>query len=426
MKDFLTDDEINALESQGGVKEFISDEEMSQIEASQQPSGKPGYLERVGTAIEEAGKKNIERQRVGDLPFTSSLRGATESMGAIIGEAPGVKQLGELAGKGLGKLAQAMPGTAGALGKLGQKYTETVPQPLQDVAAAGMNIAGLVPTLGGAKLGQLGAKAGMKAVGPKMESAANRIQGTKVKINIPEQKQGAKNEMYGKYGVFGNAQDVQQQWQKKIEDTYNQVKSKISDVELADPENYTYVNDIFDNALTTVEKYGKSPTEKLEVQRAIESLRQKYVDAYQDGKINILDAQAEKQVAGKKGDWLERSGAMSGNPDASTQAKAYNAVYDAFKTTIEKKGSPGIKELNKQLSEMIPMERAASKQVLVQNRKNPISLDDYIGGLAVASSAAHGNILPGMVMLGNIVSKSPLTAKGLYGLGRKFQGKNRP
>jgi hypothetical protein len=260
-----------------------------------------------------------------------------------------------------------------------------------------------------------------KGTGRALEGAAGRIQGTKVKINIPEFKKGAANKFYTKYNVFGNAKQVEKQWSAKIRDTANRLKEKINS-STADPYNYANISDIFDDAEKVLVR-GKSKTEALELSKKLRSLEPIYKEAYPDGYIDVLEAQIEKQAAGKKGDWLVRNGAITANQEATTNGQLYNSIYDAIKKNIENKGAPGIKELNKQLSEMIPMERAASKQILISNRKNPISLDDYIGGLATAASAAHGNYLPAILMGTNIATKSPTVAKVLNASGKALQGK---
>lgn len=257
------------------------------------------------------------------------------------------------------------------------------------------------------------------AVAGGLEKAAARVQGTKVKINSPEFKKGAQNELYTKHEVFGNAEGVRVQWQKKIDDTYNQVKEKIENSRTAaDPENYTFVQDIFDAAEKAAEKYGKTPTDILSVKKSIKSLRDLYDEAFPDGKIDLLTAQTEKQAAGHKGDWYSVAGQVKTDPALSAQGKAYNALYDAFKNVVESKGEPGIKELNKKLSEFIPMERAARKQVLVNSRKNLIPLDAFIGGLHSVTSAAHGNIVPALLTAATLGTRSPLVAKGLHGTAK--------
>jgi hypothetical protein len=301
------------------------------------------------------------------------------------------------------------------------KFSEQHPRAATNIESA-VNIAGSLPV--GKIVSGVAPKIGI-GMAEGLDKAAARIQGTKVKINSPEFKKGAQNEMYTKHEVFGNAEKVREQWKNKIDDTYNQVKERIQNVPDG-PENYASIDDIFSEANKAAAKYGKSKTEINSINRSLESLKAQFKEAYPDGQIHLLDAQTEKQIIGKKGDWLARSGEISGNPDAATNSQAHNALYDALKTNVENKGAPGIKELNKQLSEFIPMERSAAKQVLVSNRKNLIPLDAFIGGIHSASSAAGGNLLPAAMTVATLGTRSPLVAKGLHGASKLLGTASQP
>lgn len=309
--------------------------------------------------------------------------------------APIVKKGLETAGGKINEFAEAHP-RAATLAETGLNLASAIP--------AGKIVSGIAPKLG-------------LSAAESLEKGAARIQGTKVKINSPEFKKGAQNEMYTKYEVFGDAPKVQKQWQQKIDDTYNQVKERIQNVPDS-PENYATIDDIFSAAEKSAETYGKSRTAIQSIKNSLANLKTKFEEAYPDGKISLIDAQTEKQVAGKTGDWLARAGEISGNPDASVNSQAHNALYDALKTNVENKGAPGIKELNKQLSEMIPMERAAAKQVLVSNRKNLIPLDAFIGGLHTAGAAMGGHVAPALLTVGTLGTRSPLVARGLLGASK--------
>lgn len=290
------------------------------------------------------------------------------------------------------------------------------------LAETGVNLIGAVPVV---KAISGGAPALGKAAASILEKGSARIQGTKVKINSPEFKKGAQNEMYPKHEVFGNAEKVRGQWQNKIEATSAQVKERIQNLPDV-PENYASIDDIFNAADKSAETYGKSNTAKAAIKNSLAKLKEEFQTAYPEGRINILDAQSEKQVIGKKGDWLARSGEISGNPEAAVNSQAHNALYDALKINVENKGAPGIKELNKQLSEFIPMERAAAKQVLVANRKNLIPLDAFIGGIHAVSAASHLNPLPALLTVATMGTRSPLVAKGLHAAAKGLKRASEP
>lgn len=477
MPDVLTDEEIEKLEASfskapaetTGIKmpEVVTDEEMDSLEkvfeVSKKTGGatrdlgpeKPTYEERVqagADVLAQEAQESMEkdpgwwnriaapsRQFTGTMtehfrqaaPYRALGKG-TEMVGKTIGAIEGAYEKLPTAAKVPLQVAKtvgrSLP-TVGAIiaasdvtpiGKEAIEKVESItPEPVKNLVKIGMDVAELIPAgFFGAKAGGKVTTGGLKTGGKAAKAAAGRVQGTKVKIGTPEFNKGAANKLYTKYGVFGNAKSVKKQWKTKIDAVAKQVREKITKSDtMADPDNYTFVDDIFSQAEKSAEKFGKSKTAVTEIKKELQKLRNTFDEAYPEGKMDLLDTHTEKQFIGKKGDWLAEAGSRSGNPSAPVSAQAHNALYDAMKTVVENKGSPGIKELNKQLSEMIPMERAASKQVLVSNRKNLIPLDDYIGGLAAASSAAHGNLLPAALMVGNIMSKSPLSARGLNFLG---------
>lgn len=402
-----------------------TDSDIEEVFAAAEKQAPAGYLAQREQATQKAWGENtdammksLERDPGKVNRVVAPIAAAGKDLASFVGNMPGVYEGGKLFGATVNKFVlddfdrQAIANAQKAAGKL--------PEPVKNLASMVNTAASVAPGVAGVEAGvrfgptmaSMAGKKAAEAIVPKLEGAAGRIQGREVKINTPEFKKGASNELYTKYGVFGNAKQVKQQWQTKIDDTYNQVKDKIENSATAqDPENYTFINDVFAEAKKSAVKYGKSKTAIAKIDQQLEGLKKDFAESYPDGKINILDAQLEKQFVGKKGDWLSNAGKIGGNPEAALGAQAHNALYDALKQLIENKGSPGIKELNKQLSEMIPMERAASKQVLINSRKNPISLDDYIGGLAVAGSAAHGNLLPAALTAANVVSKSPNVAK---------------
>lgn len=402
-----------------GVQDIISPigENIKDLVSNVQKEAETGG-ERFGQANDPLSKSTAiggTVARIGGQVLGAPIKLGTDELKNFLENIPGYNRLTS----SLDQKANIAPSLSKAqdlLSKVKAATYDKLPNAGKDIVDIGVNTLGAPILKAEAKpLLSLGNKA-IESTGEKLGNIANRIQGTKVKINMPEMKKGAMNDLYGKYEVFGNAKQANQQWNEKLSDVANQLKQKL-EVSASDPANYADVNEIFNDAKTTLLN-GKSKTAQIELNNALDNLQSQFNDAYQNGKINILDAQIEKQHIGKKGDWLNKNGATSGNPQASLDAQAHNALYDALKKNIENKGTEGIKELNKQLSEMIPMERASAKQVLIENRKNPISLDDYLGGLAVASSASAGHFLPAIMAGANMITKSPNIAKLSHNVGK--------
>jgi hypothetical protein len=349
-----------------------------------------------------------------DAPVGAAVRTVSNAAGEFIPEP--IKKASEWVGKkfmgtpGVKQVADALPEST--------KYNLGTTAQIAGLATAkpGFGLAGEIakPLT---SLVAKGVERAAETMGTGLQKGSARIQGTQVKINTPEFKKGAQNEMYTKHEVFGNAKDVRGQWQNKIEDVSSQVKEKIQN-QPDIPENYASLDDIFKSAKESAAKYGGSRTDVIKAQKAIDDLQSEFEAAYPEGRMDLVDAQAEKQAAGHKGDWYSVAGQVKTDPALASTGKAYNALYAALKTTVEGKGAPGIKELNKQLSEFILMERAARKQMLINSRKNLIPLDVFIGGLHSAVSAGHGNFLPALLTVATLGTRSPLVAKGLNSVGK--------
>jgi hypothetical protein len=382
-------------------------------------------------AVEKTGATGLPAQAVEAVAGTPERIGRTAGAvaGTVVGEPLTVAQ--ELGGKAvknitggkvdLSKIASMLSKPfAGSIADL-SKWWESLPEAERANYSSAIDLSTL-----------LGMKAGKAApaVGKSIQGTAGRIQGTKVKILSPEFKKGASNKMYTKYGVFGNAQQVAQQWKGKISDTASQLKQKIKSVEFDRSDPSTRIN--IAHVLARAKKRAMEGTRinKNAIANIADNVTDELGTTYNidfkhapavANNIDLAEAQLLKQEVGKHGDWLSFNGKLTANQDATNKAAFYNTLYDELKVELQNKGGPEIAELNRQLSEMIPMERAASKQVLTANRKNPISLDDYIGGLAVASSAMHGNLLPAAMAGLNVATKSPTVAKGLYGVGKTLK-----
>lgn len=243
-------------------------------------------------------------------------------------------------------------------------------------------------------------------------SFAERSQNRQVPILAKEYNQGARKEFYSDYGVVGEKPiPTAQKWESIKQPVLDNLDQRIYG-QLDNPDNISKLEDIKKSAEKFIDDSKHySPTEKRDQKIALQKIYdEKFVPTYKDGKINIAQAQREKIAAGRNSDWK--------GVDEPTTAQAWEALYNGLKTNVENKGSPGIRELNKALSEIIPMQRAAEKRVIVKERPNFVSLDDLIGVMHSASSASSGNLAPLALTTVNIMAKSPITAKGAFNLAQ--------
>ena len=92
----------------------------------------------------------------------------------------------------------------------------------------------------------------------------------------------------------------------------------------------------------------------------------------------------------------------------------YTKFYRQLRQEIEKKAPEGIRSINKQISELIPISHAIIRRIPVAERNNVFSLTDIIsGGLSFGNPKAVG------LFIANRLTKSGQFAKllGQFGEG---------
>jgi hypothetical protein len=227
---------------------------------------------------------------------------------------------------------------------------------------------------------------GTSGLGDLAKGVANRMENTSIKIGAKDARMGAKIENFGKYGLFGSPEKVQDMAQAQIEDAASKLKSVIA-TSAADPANNVSVSGALGNARKSLLGGNMSELEKANMEKAFNRVSAEVEAPYlaPDGlpqDVDLVEAQRLKRYIGKKGDWLSSpGGGMLTTPNAAEDAVVHNAIYDALKKELESKGGAEVKELNTKMSELIPLERAAGRRVLVASRNNPIRFDDFLGGM---------------------------------------------
>lgn len=124
--------------------------------------------------------------------------------------------------------------------------------------------------------------------------------------------------------------------------------------------------------------------------------------------VNIYDATLIKRGAGTKGAWVFGSA----DPDASATEKVYTKFYQILRRQIEDNSPEALKEINKQISELIPIQNAVIRRIPVASRNNILGLSDNIGLFA---SVFDPKAL--LVIGGRLLSKSGKFANLLTKIG---------
>ena len=97
--------------------------------------------------------------------------------------------------------------------------------------------------------------------------------------------------------------------------------------------------------------------------------------AGKNGLVDLVEATNIKRGAGTKGAWA--FGRVE--PDAGATEKVYSAFYNKIRLAIEEAAPKGVQNINKQISELIPISNATIRRLPVAQRNNIISLTDSIG-----------------------------------------------
>lgn len=124
-------------------------------------------------------------------------------------------------------------------------------------------------------------------------------------------------------------------------------------------------------------------------------------------------------MMGSHGAWEKTAAAknMGITEGERYQSRAAQAVYLELKNAIESAAPDGVKDLNKTLSDLIPIRNAAVYRKIVSDRNNPIGLSDMMSAMT-----AVGNGPAGAAMLAATkFTKSGMGARSLYSVANNLK-----
>ncbi len=208
-----------------------------------------------------------------------------------------------------------------------------------------------------------------------------RAVGEKIQFSIlkPSQKDikdGFKVANVGKYDVGGSVQETFAKSQNLLNNLTETLQTRIKDSDA--------VVDLVDVAQRTerklVEGKARNFGDVRSVKRVVNDLLDEVAEVSEDGLVDLATATNVKRGAGTKGAWVFGMA----DKDASAVETVYTAFYRELREEIEKQGLEGIKSLNRQISELIPISNAALRRLPVEQRNNVLSLTDSIGLYAAA------------------------------------------
>jgi hypothetical protein len=248
-----------------------------------------------------------------------------------------------------------------------------------------------------------GALRGVKSLAKPL---GEKIQFSLIKPLAVDIADGFKVENINKYGLGGSLQTTLKKTEQKLAELTEQLYRKIKDSDA--------VLDLKEIAQRTAkEVLGKK--EKIfgdisRTKKVLESLISEVEEYSGNGLVSLPEAQAIKQAVGKKGAWVFGFR----DPDSTAIETVYNKFYNLLKTEIENKAPVGVKEINKQISELIPISHAIIRRIPVAERQNVLGLGDLItGGFSIGSPVATS------LFIANRLTKSGTFGKILAGIEPK-------
>lgn len=244
---------------------------------------------------------------------------------------------------------------------------------------AGLDIAGLGVTgqatkvvKGAANIAQDGVIGARNIAGKGLQNVGEKIQQTVIKPSGRDLADGFKIENVAKYDVGGSLPQTVAKTHTKMNELSNALKEKLLDTDAR-----LDLNKAFDEtAQKLLASKTKSFGENGAIMRQLDSLKKEIQSLpTENGTVDLYDATNIKRGAGTKGAWAYNRPEI----DATATEKIYTEFYNTLKNEIELLAPDGVKEINKQLSELIPINNAALRRLPVAERNNAISLTDTIG-----------------------------------------------
>lgn len=358
------------------------------------PTRKKKLLTMAQDNYKQAG--GVQKEVLGEIATPSQIAGSAGKLGLTLGTlgTPGIaKTLGGRMVEGgvIGASFQALDNL-----QRGEK-------PTKGLKTAGV-IGAAIPFVGTALTRGLQKFSG---------NTAQKIEQSLIKPNKVDLEDGFSIKNVQKYGITGNLTQKLQKVETKLSNLTQQLRSKINRSDAV-----IDLNDIADKtAKSIMTERGKMFGNIAATKNAIQKMANEIELYSKNGLVDLPEAQVIKQNVGKNGAWIY--GFV--DPDAKASEFVYSKFYRILKEEIEKKAPQGVKEINKQISDLIPISNAIIRRIPIAERNNTLSLTDIItGGFAIGNPKAIGLFaLNRALKSGNVANFLAQTEQKLGGIKPK-------
>lgn len=383
-------------------------------QAQQATSNKP-LLERAGEFVS---RNNLPGSKIGENIGTSfaalkaNAEGNYEGAQAISQSAPSTKELiGDVARSAAIPTSLMAPNPASVAGAVGQFGALGAVSGAGEAAANNQDSQGIARgALSGFGIGAAAGvfskllEKGISKIGSLTGKTGEKITQTIIKPNKTDLEDGFSVNTIKKYNLGGSLKTMQSKTDALMDDLTKQLNAKYAGttakIDLNDILNKT----INESAGSKVNTFGSNTS----MENAFNQLKGEIATISADGNVSIPEAVQIKRAAGHFGAWVYGQT----DPESTARQKVYTSFYRQMKTAIEQNSEPGVKEVNKQLSELIPVMNAIIRRIPVAERNATLSLTDVI---SLSASTIDPRSLSVFAL--NQLSKSGVVAKGLMEAG---------
>jgi hypothetical protein len=307
-------------------------------------------------------------------------------------------------GKGAERVAEFMA-PAGILGKAkaalktGSAILDTlIGAGLEGGSAAAVSSAQKGSTEGAATTGLIAGGSSValqglfKAVGAMSQKAETAL----VKPSAADIRDGFKADTIFKYKLGGSLGQTFEKTDARLKDLGQQLRTALQSEPTAKVDIYRAYSDAADElAKDAAKNFGQNAA----IQKALTKMGDEIdiaIGKSSGGLADVLTANELKQATGKLGAWYHAPGGpASVDPDAAAMERVANTFYAKLKDSINA-AIPGgrINAINREISELIPIQRAVLRRLPVEARSNVIGLGDMLSvvrgdGLGLALGAAN-------------------------------------
>jgi hypothetical protein len=255
-----------------------------------------------------------------------------------------------------------------------------------------------------------GGKAAANVAGQGLEKTGQKIQQSVIRPSIKDIKDGFNIENVSKYDVGGSLPETITKSHAKMNELGQQLKAKVqgSDAKI------NLTDTLAETAKRLSTEKATSFGDNAALDRVLDQIGDEVKRVGGSDALDLWTATNVKRGAGNKGAWAYNRP----EADASAIERAYTVFYQVLKEQIEKAAPAGVKEINKQLSDLISIQNAALRRLPVEQRSNVFSLTDSIGFMSALFDPKA------LLLVGaSKAARSGKVGEGLVKAGQKLQGK---